>query len=260
MSFEPKYKFKDLSFEFDDSFLANHCYGKGQYCAISDVFIESKSELDEAIRQKCLWIYSQNDQSHKDLWWDYISTYRTCLKDKLKGTKLKTIDCYEKIANRLKFSDSTLKEIEKCYNNSFDLSPKKYESDNTILKQDSNSIEYNGVYLIPAVFVNRNLVKEDLKLHIVVGAICDKLNTKPDFCQEYLMSNINWQYPTNKNYKKSIIIIAFLVFLCLDIIVLMVLFVKRRMNRNIDEEIEQRINHHVTEYMRLRDSQNDSKM
>lgn len=260
MNFEPKYKFKDLTFDFENSFLAQHCFGGGTYCAISDIFIESKSELDEAIRQKCIWKYSKSNDKFKDMWWNYVSNYRTCLKDKLKSTNLTVIDCYDKIAGKLKFSDDTMTEIQTCVNQSFDKPSNKFESNNSILKGDLNPIQYSGVYLVPAFFIDGNLVKEDLKLNLVVSAICDKLTNKPDFCQEFFMSNINWSYPEKKNYKNSIIIICSLVSLGIIIILLMVLYVKRRMNRNIDEEIESQIKNHVTEYMKLRDSQDESKM
>jgi len=118
---------------------------------------------------------------------------------------------------------------------------------------------YMGVYLVPAFFINDDLVKQDLKVNLVVSAICDKLSTKPDFCQDFLLSNINWSYPEKKNYRNSIIILVTLVSLSIFIILLMVLYVKRRMNSNIDQEISEQIKNHVTEYMKLRDSQDESK-
>lgn len=260
MTFEPKYKFKDLALDFDDEFLQEHCYAKGAYCAISDIYIESKSELDEAIRQKCIWQLSNTDKTLKDIWWDYAVSYRTCLKDKLKGSNVKVIDCYPKISNKLKFKQATLDAIEKCYNDSFALPGDKYESPNSILKQDVNSAEYMGVYLVPALFINNNLVKEDLRLHLAVSAICDQLVDKPDFCQDFLMANINWSFPEKKSYRNSIIIIVSLVLMGVIIIFLMVAYVKRKMNRNIDEEIESQIKNHVSEYMRLRDSQDESRI
>ena len=260
ISFEPKYKFKDLAFDFDDEFLKYHCYNKGKYCAISDAYVDSISELDEAIRQKCIWKLSNTEEALKDIWWDYILNYRTCLKDKLSTSGTKVIDCYQSIISRMKLTQPTQTAIDKCYNESFSAPGDKYLSINNILEKDVNSMEYNSVYLVPAFFVNSNLVKEDLQVKLIVSAICDSLITRPSFCQEYLSSNITFNYPESTSYKQTIILIVSLVTLGVIVIALMIFYVKRRMSRNVDEEIESQIKSHVTEYMRLRDSQNDSKL
>ena len=39
--------------------------------------------------------------------------------------------------------------------------------------------------MIPAIFINNNLVKENLEIDLTVSAICDKFEDAPDICLEF---------------------------------------------------------------------------
>lgn len=254
MKFEPKYKFKNLFTDFNTGFLKEHCYGQGMYCATSEMILDSKSVLDEAIRQKCIWKLSQDDQTKKHLWWNYIGNYRNCLKDRLKNSTPKQLDCFEELMTKHNYSTKTKEAIDNCYNNSFENLVDRFNSQNKILKEDENAYEYSGVYLVPAFFVNKNLVKEDLKPAIVISAMCDKLIRKPEICQEFLFSNINWNYSHEVNKSHGFITILSLLSVGVIIILLMVFYVKRRMHSSINEEVSVEIRNHISEYMKLKDA------
>lgn len=254
MTFEPRYKFKDLSEEFEDDFLDGHCYGGGSYCSVANLELDASSVLDEAIRQKCIFKLGSEKKLSKDVWWNYIGNYRNCLKDKLSNKNVKKIDCYEKVAETAKLGEKGKKMVEECYNNSFSSLDNKASSGNSILQADENSYEYSGIYLVPAFFVNGQLVKEDLKLKVVVSAVCDKLINKPDMCQEFLVSNINWEHTIKVNNNNGLITILSIIVFGFVIILFTVVVVKRRMHGSIDGEIRDEIRSHVTEYMKLRDS------
>lgn len=253
--FEPKYKFKNLVGEFSSDFLKSHCYGQGMYCATSEHILESKSVLDEAIRQKCIWNLSKTDSAAKNLWWSYIGNYRNCLKERLKNTNTKKLDCFDEIMSRHSYSAKTKESIEACYNESFDHTVDKYNSKNKVLKEDENNYEFSGVYLVPAFFINNNLVKENLKVPIVISALCDKLINKPEVCHDYLFATINWDYNHRVNKGHGLITILSLLAVGLLIIFAAVVYVKRSMNQSINAEISQDIKNHVSEYMKLKDSQ-----
>ncbi len=48
--FTPKYKFKNLKNEFEQEFLEKHCYGRGEFCSIDTLYMDSKSILEEGLR------------------------------------------------------------------------------------------------------------------------------------------------------------------------------------------------------------------
>lgn len=253
LTFEPKYKFKDLSTEFDDDFLREHCYGGGLYCAVSNLTLESTSVLDEAIRQKCIYKVGKNNML-KRFWWNYIGNYRNCLKDKLANKSIKKIDCYDTVIRNMNMPDQIIEKVEACYQSSFSTPDNKSFSGNIVLAEDENSFEYTGIYLVPAFFINNNLVKEDLKLKVVVSAICDKLIDKPEMCHDLIMGDINWQYTKKMNNNNGLIVLLSLIVFGFIVILLTVVVVKRRMHSSIDTEIMDDIRSHVAEYMKLRDS------
>lgn len=49
---------------------------------------------------------------------------------------------------------------------------------------------------MPAVFINNELVKEEINLNVVSSAICSKLIKKPKICSE-IMANIKWRDNSN---------------------------------------------------------------
>ena len=76
-------------------------------------------------------------------------------------------------------------QIERCVSDSFSDSSDVYSSANNILDSNKNSQEYGDFYLVPAVFINDNLVKENLEIDMAISAICDKFENAPDICLEF---------------------------------------------------------------------------
>lgn len=54
-----------------------------------------------------------------------------------------------------------------------------FETDNNILKSDSQKFPDNLVYTIPIITINNNLMRESMKRDIVMSAICEKLENPP---------------------------------------------------------------------------------
>jgi len=55
----------------------------------------------------------------------------------------------------------------------------KYKSTNHLLEESKNSTEYSSVYLVPALFINNVMVKEDLTNKLVSSALCARLKSTP---------------------------------------------------------------------------------
>lgn len=59
IAFSPKYKFQNLSKVYEEDFLKEHCFQKGEFCFVDNLQFNSESVLKEGLRQICLWEISQ---------------------------------------------------------------------------------------------------------------------------------------------------------------------------------------------------------
>ena len=66
-----------------------------------------------------------------------------------------------------------------CINESFVDPINKYGENNKLLESNKNPDFYWDIYLIPALFLNDVLVREELNPDIATTAICSKLISRP---------------------------------------------------------------------------------
>lgn len=71
--------------------------------------------------------------------------------------------------------------MEKSFSNPRD----KFESENSLLQEDKNKAPYDAIYLAPAIFLDKDLVKEELSEVIITSAICSKLKKQPEICDKF---------------------------------------------------------------------------
>lgn len=57
--------------------------------------------------------------------------------------------------------------------------------------ENQNTSDYQDIYLIPAVFINKELIKENIDLSVVLSAMCVKLNKKIDICKSFV-EKVSW--------------------------------------------------------------------
>lgn len=255
VSFKPSYKFKTIYNTRNEGFLKEHCFYKGEYCVLEDVKLSPVSVLQEGIRQICLWNLgsSSENPNMKNVWWNYISSYKSCLEKKLNKKTKDTLDCYEEILDNLYVGTDLQKDLENCIENSYIDKNDFYNSDNLLLKEDKNSYKFSQIYLVPAFFINDQLVKEELMNSVIVSAICDKLITRPDIC-------FNFDNPISGSVARvkkdnGLLVFSLILLIGICILFLIIVCIKRQMNNKIDSEVNEEIQNHVTEYMRIRESQ-----
>lgn len=249
----PLYKFKNLEKKFDEEFLKQHCFWKGRYCGVEGDGFESLSVLEEGIRQICVWEVSENE-SGKRLWWDYVFNYRNCLIKKINmRNEKKNLDCYKEIYYRNKIPEQTQTKIENCIQNSFANKKNKYISQNYLLEKNKNKKDYKNIYLVPAIFLNNNLLKEDLKENIIISAICDKLKSKPQACKKYL-EILDWEGNSRINFGKGFLICFFCFILGLVALFAILVFLKKRVVASVKREAGFEIQSHISNYMKLQNS------
>ena len=256
VDFKPSYKFKTIYDTRNEGFLKQHCFFKGEYCVLEDSKLSPVSVLQEGIRQICLWKLgnSSENPNMKNVWWNYISSYKTCLEKKLNKKTNDTLDCYEEILDNLLVGTDLQKNLENCIEDSYIDKNDFYNSDNLLLKEDKNSYQYSQIYLVPAFFINKQLVKEELMNSVIVSAICDKLITRPDICFSFDSPLAN--SVTRKTKKDNgLLVFSFILLSGICILFLIIICIKRQMNNKIDSEVNEEIQNHVTEYMRIRESQ-----
>lgn len=256
VTLHPKYKFKNLAGKMSEDFLKRNCFGEGLFCATDNEVFEPKSVLTEGIRQICIWNISSLKNDGAQMWWEYINHYRDCLNSKMKHAVPSGQHCFDIISGQMDLPDETKREIQKCLETSFAFPDDKFHSQNIILESNMNSQEYKDVYLVPAVFVNDVLVKEDLKNKVMISAVCEKLITKPSICSTYLTSEIDWDYQKKMSGDTNIAFFIVLFAFAVLVLFLILVLLKRTMGGHINSEINNEVRSHVTEYMRLRDSTN----
>ena len=252
-TFQPRYKYKNLQGKMGADFLRKNCYGDGRFCATENESFEPQSVLMEGVRQICIWNLSKNRIPSTQFWWNYIFHYRNCLRNKMQAKVPDKKHCYDTIKEELDISPDFDRQINDCINSSFTQPEDKARSANHILESNENSSEYSDVYLVPAVFVNKALVKEDLKTKVVTSAICNTLNPKPEICNSFALSGVNWNY--HSKIANDTKIFTFLSVFAFIVVAagFALWWIKRTMNIRIHNEITSDIRSHVTEYMKLKE-------
>lgn len=258
-SFTPKYKFRNLQDQFEEKKLREMCYAKGKFCApeFEKIADDPKSILMEGVRQICIW---NLDESHgKTLWWDYVEQYKVCLHKKLSGLYTPAVDCYEQI-DRNGFEDKmSHQKLRECISSSFTDESDVFYSQNTLLNQHQNPYEFQSVYLMPVALVEGKLVKGDLTSVVVLSAICEVLFTKPEICE---VIPILAKFATGTPGLFSRLDPAAIIALCVLGLLILALFfvvVRNLETRRINQEIAGDIRTHVSEYLRLKETETGPK-
>ena len=258
VNFEPKYKFKDLSSKMSESFLRENCYAQGKYCVAEKEIFEGLSVLYEGVRQICIWNLSQKNAQHKELWWSYVFHYRNCLRQKMHSKSPTHRHCFDVIQEDLALAASTVAEIDKCIKDSFTDPNDKYYSENRMLESNQNSYEYSDIYLVPAVFVNNQLVKEDINTQVVLSAICDALSERPKSCNSLAISNIRWEHDKQILGDYKVVKLVLLWALIISVLTLLLWIIRAVLSSSVHEELNSEIRNHVTEYMKLNESRTNN--
>jgi hypothetical protein len=251
---KPKYKFRNMKNKLPNPFLRQYCYSEGRFCAIEQDYFEPHSLLQEGLRQICIFDLSERQNNKNQLWWDYILNYSQCLKKQAKDRGFRNLDCYARVFDAISIEADVKLGVEKCVEESWSISDDKYMAKNDLLESHENPDEYSSLYLVPAIFVNNNMVKEDLNPKVVVSAVCNVLSEKPAYCTTYLTDNISWTYNQKSSNNQQIVIIVSIVAVSVIAMIIVLFLIRKSMNQHIQSEISDEIRHHVTEYMKLRDS------
>lgn len=156
-----------------------------------------------------------------------------------------------------------VKEIEKCYAESFILPEKatsiesvNYENilDNKIFESDAYVKKLNGVKIMPSIFINGKQFWGNYEKKAILEAICSGILKKPDICFK------EGGFVLNNSIKSKTIWKFFLMVLALVVGISLIIFIacRKYMTQSVadkisDSDIDLKVNTVVTSYLALKD-------
>lgn len=250
VEFKPKYKFQNLqNKDYSKDFLKKHCVGSSRFCQIENSEVKPLNVIEEAVRQICLWKVTngpkQTDKEVKDQYWKYILYYSECLAT-YKYDHQGELECSERGFEVGRVGQGIVDEVNECMGPGDPHS----ETREMLLIENENSYEYSDIYLVPAFFINSELLKEEISERSVIVALCDKLIEQPEYCQKYFIGkNI-----TSFKLKDSMSgLLIFTIFGTFAMIIILLFFLRRNMNKGINREIYADVHQYVSNYMRIKE-------
>jgi len=183
------------------------CYGDGQYCFLppksthgGNMFKEEKVEgrpfLKMSLREKCVFEIADKQQREKTegktggdkIWFNYMfNMYEDCLTGEKPIAEIDS--CTVKALWEVGLD---VQKVEHCMKHSFVDQKRKdfYQSDNRILRADTEEAIKEGLVLHPAVTINGAIFRGPMTGPDILRAICSAFRTKQDR-PEYCMRDID---------------------------------------------------------------------
>lgn len=255
VEFSPKFKFENYKAKSKSkAFLKKHCFARGRFCQLENSHVKPLDLIEEGIRQACLWRATnsplEKNQKVQDSFWKYINSYRKCLNE-LRFGHAAPLTCQSQAYEDAHIESSRVKYVDRCIEQSFAAPDDRYQSENDLLVENENDFMYSEIYLVPALFINDELMKEDLSVKSATTAICDMFLDKPDYCNQFLAPQRESDRSHSVRDSMNGLLI-FVIFSSILIIGLIVMVLKRSVNKGINREVYYEVNEYVSSYMRMK--------
>lgn len=246
LEFSPKYKFQNLiDKDNTENFIFKHCYAHGRFCQVENAEIGPLAAIQEALRQICIW---KSERIGKEIYWQYVNKYVICLKSMMYNIAGK-LNCYEDIYSDLGLERDTIDSIERCAGKE---THQNDMSTTQLLIENENEFIYSDIYLVPAFLINGQILKEELSDKSIITGICDKLEETPEYCNQFIISSNQTFSNSNQKVHDTMVGLLILALLGLFIIVIIIyVFFRSQMNRNVDKDIYNQVNEYVSSYMKI---------
>lgn len=217
--------------------------------------------VKENILQKCIWEYT-NSTNVNGKYFKYLGYfYENCYKAKDdEGNQEFTVECGKAQMTRVKLP---VKEIEKCYAESFILPEKatsiesvNYENilDNRIFESDSYAKKVNGVKIMPSIFINGKQFWGNYEKKAILEAICSGILKKPDICFKEGGFVLNNSIRSKTFWKFFLMVLALVMGISLVIFIVCRKYMTQSVADKIsDSDIDLKVNTVVTSYLALKD-------
>jgi hypothetical protein len=241
-----------------------NCLGGGKYCARPYYSYEKLSPIEvvkENLLQKCIWQYS-NTTNTMYKYFGYLNYfYENCYKAKDdEGNQEFTVECGKAQMTRTQLP---VKEIEKCYADSFTLPEKavsnelvNYETilNNKIFDSDLDMKKQMNVRLMPAIFINGKQFWGTYEKKAILEAICSGILKKPDICFKEGGFVLNNSIKVRTFWKIALLVVLLVIGISLIIFIACRKYMTQSVADKIsDSDIDLKVNTVVTSYLALKD-------
>jgi len=154
------------------------CTNKGRYCAIDpdndlDAGISGADVVKESLRRLCIWEIYKADGTGPELF-QYVKEFDVCDTDK----KFMKLSCVNDAMMRAAID---IDQVNECIDKSGGF---ESEGENTMLQDQLDEVEANGIIVLPVAYVNAVPLRGTLDFDVVFKAICAGYldGTVPDIC------------------------------------------------------------------------------
>ena len=247
------------------------CYGNKTYCSIglTDVARSLRNDshlLDEGVRQKCMWLLS------RDYFWEYVREYfELCLGPLVLFQDLDIRECAKQAQEKV---DSEIEarfvlpeeKIRKCYEEAFEDPENKQASEVRVFRDQAiSSTPLYNFEVVPALLIDRYIVRGGLGATSLASAICDSLTDAPkhicnnlaDFKdRDVSLPRKAGQAPSHAGepdrVSSSSLLLALAVLVAgLGLTLVCVLLLRRYVDRSFGRSVRDEVTDSVQRYMRV---------
>lgn len=236
------------------------CMGKGKYCADPGNFgtTDGLQILREALRQKCIFLLSDQEGGYKKQYWDYmLYFYDQCL-NITKPTF--NAECGALVMEMLDFDQAA---VNACIGESFIATQEERKQqdfekfvDNKLLDQDNEDRITYLQNLIPSITINgRNLMGNTWKGSNVFEAICAGFKKKPEACYD------DGAFKRESKLTTFWVVTIIIIIIAVNVVIFIICknYIKRKIVERIEStDINHKINTVVTSYLALRENKANS--
>lgn len=159
----------------------NLCTNKGRYCATDPdgdlgAGISGADVVKESLRRKCIWKeYGQDGVGLP--WWKYVNEFSYWCDNSYEFMdEVCAKGCMER-------SGVSTSKIKRCMDSSGGLDK---DQPNSLLEQELDALERDGVVVVPSAFVNNAPLRGSLSTNEVFKAICSgyMIGSEPNICKQ----------------------------------------------------------------------------
>mmetsp|Transcript_712 Transcript_712/g.1063 ORF Transcript_712/g.1063 Transcript_712/m.1063 type:complete len:515 (-) Transcript_712:210-1754(-) len=158
----------------------NLCTNNGRYCATDpdnnlDKGISGADVVVESLRRLCIWKVYGKDDGVGEKWWNYVNEFMVRCDN---PDFFMSGECVDDVYKRVGINGG---KVNKCMDDSGGVED---DIENELLSNELSYKEQAGVVIIPALFVNKVVIRGTLNFKTIFQAVCAGYltGTEPDIC------------------------------------------------------------------------------
>lgn len=207
------------------------CYSKGKYCAGEKTQWPSNDVLDEGIRQICAYNIWKSGHEASNTWLIYLLNFSNCV---VQSGSSSLLECYNSVRLSEVLPASFFAAIDRCYLESFsEIDP--YLSENSVLSRNVPADSSQPIGVVPALFVQNELVRPQLNPQILIREICTRLGRGCSFCTSFFSTPLSFKRKIDPRVSTAMIIL--IIILCFLLSTVVVKLLPRWQKDKISKEL-----------------------